>query len=141
MATTQLTPSGKARFEGELVDVIADGEVDRPRRRRGGRRSARQSGGGPLGRGPRVASLVRQNSTPKLEATGGLSDSKVTLGSFSTAYPWIRWFGPCCCCSLGLALVSLEVFLPSGGILGFLSIASLLAGIVLAFYHRGPKSG
>jgi len=26
-ATTQLTPSGKARFGGELVDVIADGEV------------------------------------------------------------------------------------------------------------------
>jgi membrane-bound serine protease (ClpP class) len=26
-ATTQLTPSGKARFDNELVDVIADGEV------------------------------------------------------------------------------------------------------------------
>ena len=26
-ATTQLTPSGKARFASELVDVIADGEV------------------------------------------------------------------------------------------------------------------
>jgi membrane-bound serine protease (ClpP class) len=27
VATTQLTPSGKARFDNELVDVIADGEV------------------------------------------------------------------------------------------------------------------
>ncbi len=27
VAATQLTPSGKARFEGKLVDVIADGEV------------------------------------------------------------------------------------------------------------------
>jgi membrane-bound serine protease (ClpP class) len=27
LATTQLTPSGKARFGGQLVDVIADGEV------------------------------------------------------------------------------------------------------------------
>jgi membrane-bound ClpP family serine protease len=27
VATTQLTPSGKARFGGQLVDVIADGEV------------------------------------------------------------------------------------------------------------------
>ena len=27
LAATQLTPSGKARFENELVDVIADGEV------------------------------------------------------------------------------------------------------------------
>lgn len=27
VASTQLTPSGKARFEGQLVDVIADGEV------------------------------------------------------------------------------------------------------------------
>ena len=27
LATTQLTPSGKARFGNELVDVIADGEV------------------------------------------------------------------------------------------------------------------
>ncbi len=27
VATTQLTPSGKARFDGQLVDVMADGEV------------------------------------------------------------------------------------------------------------------
>ena len=55
VATTQLTPSGKARFGNELVDVIADGEVDQPRRRRGGRRGARQPGGRPFGRA-RVAS-------------------------------------------------------------------------------------
>lgn len=42
---------------------------------------------------------------------------------------------------LGLALVCVEVFLPSGGVLGFLSIASLMAGIVLAFVHRGSEVG
>jgi membrane-bound ClpP family serine protease len=42
---------------------------------------------------------------------------------------------------LGLALVCLEVFVPSGGILGFLSISSLMAGVVLAFYHRGAEVG
>jgi membrane-bound ClpP family serine protease len=42
---------------------------------------------------------------------------------------------------IGLALVCVEVFIPSGGILGFLSIASLMSGIILAFYHRGPEVG
>ena len=42
---------------------------------------------------------------------------------------------------VGLALVMVEVFIPSGGILGFLSIGSLVAGIVLAFYHRGTEVG
>jgi membrane-bound serine protease (ClpP class) len=42
---------------------------------------------------------------------------------------------------LGLALVCLEVFVPSGGILGFLSIAALMSGIILAFYHRGAEVG
>src|SRR5689334_11983223 len=41
---------------------------------------------------------------------------------------------------LGLALLALEVFLPSGGILGFLSISSLIAAVVLAF-HRGAQTG
>ena len=41
----------------------------------------------------------------------------------------------------GLALVMLEVFLPSGGILGFLSISSLAAAIILAFYHHGAQVG
>lgn len=42
---------------------------------------------------------------------------------------------------LGLALVCIEVFVPSGGILGFLAIAALMAGIALAFYHRGAQTG
>jgi len=37
--------------------------------------------------------------------------------------------------ALGLLLVLLEVFLPSGGILGFLCVASLVSSISLAFYH------
>src|SRR5207244_411546 len=41
----------------------------------------------------------------------------------------------------GLALVALEVFVPSGGILGFLSLGSLLASIFLAFYYYGPDVG
>ena len=42
---------------------------------------------------------------------------------------------------LGLLLLVGEVFVPSGGVLGFLSIASLVSGIVLAFYHRGIEAG
>jgi membrane-bound ClpP family serine protease len=42
---------------------------------------------------------------------------------------------------LGLALLCAEVFIPSGGLLGFLSIASLLSGLALAFYHRGTEVG
>jgi membrane-bound ClpP family serine protease len=42
---------------------------------------------------------------------------------------------------LGLVLVCVEVFIPSGGILGILSIASLMAGIIVAFYHRGAEIG
>jgi membrane-bound ClpP family serine protease len=42
---------------------------------------------------------------------------------------------------LGLILVCVEVFVPSGGILGFLSIAALISGIILAFYHSGPQIG
>lgn len=42
---------------------------------------------------------------------------------------------------LGLVLVCAEVFIPSGGLLGFMSIASLVAGIVVAFYHRGAEVG
>lgn len=41
---------------------------------------------------------------------------------------------------LGLALAVLEVFVPSGGLLGFLSILSMLAAVFLAFRH-GPWSG
>ena len=42
---------------------------------------------------------------------------------------------------VGLALVCVEVFVPSGGILGFLSIAALMSAIILAFYHRGIEVG
>ena len=42
---------------------------------------------------------------------------------------------------LGLLLLPLEVYVPSGGILGILSVAALLAGILLAFYHSGPETG
>ena len=31
--------------------------------------------------------------------------------------------------------------MPSGGILGFLALSSVLAAIVLAFYHHGPATG
>ncbi len=42
---------------------------------------------------------------------------------------------------LGLALVIVEVFVPSGGMLGLLALTSLVAGIGLAFYHRGIEAG
>jgi membrane-bound ClpP family serine protease len=42
---------------------------------------------------------------------------------------------------LGLVLVIVEVFIPSGGILGFLSLAALVGGIAMAFYHSGAEIG
>jgi membrane-bound ClpP family serine protease len=41
----------------------------------------------------------------------------------------------------GLLLVLVEVFVPSGGIIGFLSLSSVLAAIVIAFYNRGLETG
>lgn len=42
---------------------------------------------------------------------------------------------------LGLGLICAEVFVPSGGVLGFLSVAAMVASIGLAFYHRGAEVG
>src|SRR6185312_15262170 len=39
--------------------------------------------------------------------------------------------------AIGLSLAMLEVFVPSGGLLGFMSMTSMLAAIFLAFRH-GP---
>jgi len=41
---------------------------------------------------------------------------------------------------IGLALAVLEVFIPNGGILAFLSICSMLGAIVLGF-RQGPLAG
>ncbi len=41
---------------------------------------------------------------------------------------------------VGLGLVVLEVFIPSGGILGFLSVVTLMSAIVVAFM-QGPAAG
>ena len=41
---------------------------------------------------------------------------------------------------LGVSLAVLEIFVPSGGVIGFLSIVSVLSAIALAFY-RGPWYG
>lgn len=42
---------------------------------------------------------------------------------------------------LGLALVMLEIFVPTGGLLGFLSLTAILVGIGLAFWHGGLTYG
>jgi membrane-bound ClpP family serine protease len=42
---------------------------------------------------------------------------------------------------VGLAMMVLEVFVPSGGVLGFLSVVALVAGIVTAFLEQGPWAG
>jgi membrane-bound ClpP family serine protease len=42
---------------------------------------------------------------------------------------------------LGMLLVMLEVFVPTAGVLGFLSVTSILAGIGLAFYNGGLTVG
>jgi membrane-bound ClpP family serine protease len=42
---------------------------------------------------------------------------------------------------IGLALVMLEVFVPSGGVLGVVAVTAIVASIVMAFYHRGLEIG
>ena len=42
---------------------------------------------------------------------------------------------------LGLVLVVLEIFIPSGGILGFLAVSAVVAGVVMSFYAGGSQSG
>jgi membrane-bound ClpP family serine protease len=43
--------------------------------------------------------------------------------------------------AVGLALVLLEVFVPSGGVLGLLAVLALGAGIVTAFFEEGALVG
>jgi membrane-bound ClpP family serine protease len=42
---------------------------------------------------------------------------------------------------IGLAVMVLEVFIPSGGVLGFLSVVAILAAIVMAFVQQGLTFG
>jgi membrane-bound ClpP family serine protease len=42
---------------------------------------------------------------------------------------------------VGLLVMVLEVFLPSGGILGFISVVAILAAVVMAFVEEGPAVG
>jgi membrane-bound ClpP family serine protease len=42
---------------------------------------------------------------------------------------------------LGMLLVLLEVFVPTAGVLGFLSVTAILSGIGLAFYNGGLTIG
>ncbi len=41
----------------------------------------------------------------------------------------------------GLLLVVAEVFVPSGGVLGFLAVTTVLAAVATAFYNRGLEVG
>lgn len=43
--------------------------------------------------------------------------------------------------ALGLGLAALEIFIPSGGILGFLSIASIIGSVWLAFSFSSTAAG
>ncbi|MFM8735488.1 MAG: NfeD family protein [Pirellulales bacterium] len=43
--------------------------------------------------------------------------------------------------AVGLGMLMLEVFVPSGGVLGFLSVVALGAGVVTAFAEHGPLIG
>lgn len=42
---------------------------------------------------------------------------------------------------VGLGIIVLEVFVPSGGVLGFVSLAAILASIVTAFVELGAQAG
>ena len=43
--------------------------------------------------------------------------------------------------ALGLAVMVLEVFVPSGGVLGFVSIMAIIAAVTTAFLDLGPVAG
>jgi len=43
--------------------------------------------------------------------------------------------------ALGILFVLLELFIPSGGVLGFLAAVSVVSAIGLAYYHFGPVVG
>jgi membrane-bound ClpP family serine protease len=53
-----------------------------------------------------------------------------------TALAWIAAL-----VAVGMALLVLEVFVPSGGVLGFLSVVAIVAGVVTAFVEKGPAFG
>ena len=42
---------------------------------------------------------------------------------------------------LGLLLLMTEIFVPSGGVLGFLAITAIIGAIVMAFLRGGPATG
>jgi membrane-bound ClpP family serine protease len=42
---------------------------------------------------------------------------------------------------VGLSLLMAEIFVPSGGLIGFLSFSSITAAIVMAFYESGATMG
>ena len=42
---------------------------------------------------------------------------------------------------VGLAVMALEVFVPSGGVLGFLSLLAIVAAVVMAFMEQGAAFG
>lgn len=42
---------------------------------------------------------------------------------------------------VGLAVIVLEVFVPSGGLLGFVSVATILAAVITAFLQLGMAAG
>jgi len=50
------------------------------------------------------------------------------------------WFWAVCLLAVGLAMAVMEVFLPSGGILGFLAVLGLVGAVVMAF-REGVGAG
>jgi membrane-bound ClpP family serine protease len=42
---------------------------------------------------------------------------------------------------VGLTLTIAEIFVPSGGVIGFLSFASIITAIIMAFTQNGPTAG
>jgi membrane-bound ClpP family serine protease len=50
-------------------------------------------------------------------------------------------FWPSLLLVIGVAMIMAEIFLPSGGVIGFLSFSSIVASIVMAFVQSGPTAG
>ena len=90
VTTTPLMPSGKARFGGRLVDVIARGEVlDRERDGRGDR-GPRQSGDRAVRAGVMISSVGGKTCAGCLLPNGLLAAAACADGFFAAQYAKIR---------------------------------------------------
>ncbi|MFH1264777.1 MAG: NfeD family protein [Planctomycetota bacterium] len=65
----------------------------------------------------------------------------VLAESVETSFWYAAWAWAVMLLLLGLTLVVMEVFIPSGGVLGFLAVSSVVAAVVVGFMDGRPWVG